>query len=296
MRCVLAIIVLIPLLFGCSITVDEKVPTDEKAEEAKNDSPMTYSDDYIVVEEDSVVKNFIELFFPEEKVVLAKPLKLLSLGDSLTDGVGDEYKKDGYVGRLAQSLETWPSISVVEVDNRGKRGRRSTTLLELLKEGHYDKELQEVQLITMTMGGNDVMKVVKEDLLSLKRERFDKERVKYAKRYTEILANIRERNKTVPIILIGFYNPFSIVTEENNEFDTIIDEWNNVMEELASEDPRACYVEVSDLFDSNDDMVYHSDFFHPNASGYEKMTERIVSTISDCGMEQLIKEAQGFKE
>ena len=112
----------------------------------------------------------------------------------------------------------------------------------------------------------------------------------------ELIAMLTDSKKTVPIILIGFYNPFSIVTEENNEFDTIIDEWNNVMEELASEDPRACYVEVSDLFDSNDDMVYHSDFFHPNASGYEKMTERIVSTISDCGMEQLIKEAQGFKE
>ena len=60
----------------------------------------------------------------------------------MTAGVGDEYSKDGFVGRLADSLVAWPSISDVEVDNRGKRGRRSDQLLKLVEKGHYDKELQ----------------------------------------------------------------------------------------------------------------------------------------------------------
>lgn len=72
----------------------------------------------------------------------AKQLQYLALGDSLTAGVGDEYSKDGFVGRLADSLVAWPSISDVEVDNRGKRGRRSDQLLKLVEKGHYDKELQ----------------------------------------------------------------------------------------------------------------------------------------------------------
>jgi len=220
----------------------------------------------------------------------------LALGDSLTDGVGDEYSQDGYVGRLADSLLTWPSISEVDVDNRGKRGRRSDQLLKLVKKGHYDEELQQAQLISLTMGGNDVMKVVRQDLFNLKRDAFDKELLTYKKRYSKIIAGIRAKNPTVPILLIGFYNPFSIVTNEANEFDTIITEWNNVIEEVASEDSNACYVSVEDLFDSNEELVYHTDFFHPNAKGYDKMTERILAAMEQCGMEEKINKAIGFEE
>lgn len=226
----------------------------------------------------------------------AKQLHYLALGDSLTDGVGDEYSQDGYVGRLADSLLAWPSISDVEVDNRGKRGRRSDQLLKLVKKGHYDEELQEAQLISLTMGGNDVMKVVRQDLFNLKRDAFDKELLAYKERYSKIVEGIRAKNPTVPLLLIGFYNPFSIVTNEANEFDTIITEWNNVIEDVASKDSNACYVSVEDLFDSNEELVYHTDFFHPNAKGYEKMTERILAAMEQCGMEKKINKAIGFEE
>ncbi|UZM97590.1 hypothetical protein OL548_20990 [Lysinibacillus sp. MHQ-1] len=57
------------------------------------------------------------------------------------------------------------------------------------------------------------------------------------------------------------------MTNEANEFDTIITEWNNVIEEVASEDSNACYVSVEDLFDSNEELVYHTDFFPPQCKG-----------------------------
>ena len=50
------------------------------------------------------------------------------------------------------------------------------------------------------------------------------------------------------------------MTNEANEFDTIITEWNNVIEDVASKDSNACYVSVEDLFDSNEELVYHTDF------------------------------------
>jgi len=275
-------------------------------EQAETEQDMT-QDEQQTVEEEKTSKNMLtqifEHFFEPSAEDLsqideenAKQLHYLALGDSLTDGVGDEYSQDGYVGRLADSLLTWPSISEVDVDNRGKRGRRSDQLLKLVKKGHYDEELQQAQLISLTMGGNDVMKVVKQDLFNLKRDAFDKELRTYKQRYSKIVEGIRAKNPTVPILLIGFYNPFSIVTNEANEFDTIITEWNNVIEEVASEDSNACYVSVEDLFDSNEELVYHTDFFHPNAKGYEKMTERILAAMEQCGMEEKINKAIGFEE
>ncbi|WP_336634762.1 GDSL-type esterase/lipase family protein [Lysinibacillus fusiformis] len=295
------------VLSGCAISIDEPNPQAEPdGEQAETEQDMT-QDEQQTVEEEKTSKNMLtqifEHFFEPSAEDLsqideenAKQLHYLALGDSLTDGVGDEYNQDGYVGRLTDSLLTWPSISEVDVDNRGKRGRRSDQLLKLVKKGHYDEELQQAQLISLTMGGNDVMKVVKQDLFNLKRDAFDKELRTYKQRYSKIVEGIRAKNPTVPILLIGFYNPFSIVTNEANEFDTIITEWNNVIEEVASEDSNACYVSVEDLFDSNEELVYHTDFFHPNAKGYEKMTERILAAMEQCGMEEKINKAIGFEE
>lgn len=295
------------VLSGCAISIDEPNPQAEPdGEQAETEQDMM-QDEQQTVEEEKTSKNMLtqifEHFFEPSAEDLsqideenAKQLHYLALGDSLTDGVGDEYSQDGYVGRLADSLLTWPSISEVDVDNRGKRGRRSDQLLKLVKKGHYDEELQQAQLISLTMGGNDVMKVVKQDLFNLKRDAFDKELRTYKQRYSKIVEGIRAKNPTVPILLIGFYNPFSIVTNEANEFDTIITEWNNVIEEVASEDSNACYVSVEDLFDSNEELVYHTDFFHPNSKGYEKMTERILAAMEQCGMEEKINKAIGFEE
>jgi len=295
------------VLSGCAISIDEpNQPAEEQHEQAGTEQDMRQDEQQ--AEEDTkpssnVLTQIFEHFFepsPEDLRQIdddnAKQLHYLALGDSLTDGVGDEYSQDGYVGRLADSMLAWTSISEVDVDNRGKRGRRSDQLLKLIKKGHYDEELQEAQLISLTMGGNDVMKVVKQDLFNLKRDAFDKELLTYENRYSKIINGIRAKNPTVPLLLIGFYNPFSIVTNEANEFDTIITEWNDVIKKVASKDSNACYVSVEDLFDSNEELVYHTDFFHPNAKGYDKMTERILAAMEQCKMEQKINKEIGFEE
>ncbi len=295
------------VLSGCAISIDEpNAPADKESEQAETEQDMRQDEQQAEEEakpSSNVLTQIFEHFFePSEENLRqidddnAKQLHYLALGDSLTDGVGDEYGQDGYVGRLADSMLAWTSISEVDVDNRGKRGRRSDQLLKLIKKGHYDEELQQAQFISLTMGGNDVMKVVKQDLFNLKRDAFDKELLTYEDRYGKIIDNIRAKNPTVPLLLIGFYNPFSIVTNEANEFDTIITEWNNVIKKIASKDSNACYVSVEDLFDSNQELVYHTDFFHPNAKGYDKMTERILAAMEQCKMEQKINKEIGFEE
>ena len=42
-----------------------------------------------------------------------------------------------------------------------------------------------------------------------------------------------------------------------------------------------------DLFDSNMNMVYHTDFFHPNAKGYDGMANRFLEKIKECGLQKL---------
>ncbi len=52
-------------------------------------------------------------------------------------------------------------------------------------------------------------------------------------------------------------------------------------------DDKSCFVPVTDLFNSNENMVYHTDFFHPNAKGYEGMANRFLEKIQECGLLEL---------
>lgn len=283
------------LLSGCSmVTIDEPLEHQqpEKMEQiVEQQAPEAQQERFI-----EVLEQVFHFNWSERKYEDAEMLYYLALGDSLTRGVGDELGQYGYTGRLAETLELWPAIREVELDNRGKNGRRSEKVLELLQRGHYDTELAQADFITMTVGGNDVMKVVRTDLFSLKKMMFDEALIPFTESYTQILKEIRLRNAEVPIILVGFYNPFSIITDEFTPFETIIDEWNTEMETVARTDVNACFVPISDLFVSNDDLVYHTDFFHPNATGYERMTTRIIETMVQCDIETMSAGFIGFEE
>lgn len=285
------------LLSGCQfVTIDEVQENEEltnsrELEPRASEERETKQEDFI-----DMLDTVFHLQWSERKTADAREISYLALGDSLTRGIGDEYGQGGYTGRLVDAMERWPAITAVMLDNRGKNGRRSEKVLELLARGHYDEELQVADLITITVGGNDVMKVVKKDIFALKKEMFDEARGPFAARYSEMVREIRLRNEEVPIILIGFYNPFSIVTDEFTPFESIIQEWNEEMRHVAEADTKACFVPIDDLFTSNADLVYHTDFFHPNANGYERMTERMIDSMIQCNIEGLSDSLIGFEE
>ena len=300
----LTLIFLTISLAGCSmITIDEAPPEDHAENnralqlEQQNDET---TDEFEGKKEQSKIQELFETVFQLNRAPAkyedAEPIQYIAFGDSLTRGIGDEKKMYGYSGRLAEKLERWPAITEVELDNRGKNGRRSDQLLTLLQKGHYDEELPQADFMTMTLGGNDVMKVVKSDLFSLKKEMFDKELMHFAQRYRDIIAEIRIRNSEAPILLIGFYNPFSIITDEYTPFETIVNEWNDTIKQIAIDDQNACFVPINDLFVTNAGMVYHTDFFHPSASGYERMTERIIEYMKLCDIEEMSEGRIGIEE
>lgn len=304
----LILTVLTIILVGCSMITIDDAPPEEKVE---NDSEFHFepqnketTDELIDEIKEEKEQNKLQAIFEAvfqlnrapNKNEDAEPIQYMAFGDSLTRGIGDETKMYGYSGRLAEKLERWPAITEVELDNRGKNGRRSDQLLALLQKGHYDEELPEADFMTMTLGGNDVMKVVKSDLFSLKKEMFDKELINFTQRYRDIIAEIRARNSEAPILLIGFYNPFSIITDEYTPFETIVNEWNDTIQQIALDDINACFVPISDLFVTNAGMVYHTDFFHPSASGYDQMTERIIEYMKLCDIEEMSEGRIGIEE
>ncbi|PSL41894.1 lysophospholipase L1-like esterase [Planomicrobium soli] len=214
---------------------------------------------------------------------IPQALVITALGDSLSQGVGDEANAGGYVGRLAQDMRQWPGVRGTLVENTAKRGRRSDQLLAMFQRGELTGPIAQADYVVMTIGGNDIMRIVKRDLFSLNIEAFEAELVLYENRYKTIFSSIRAINPNVPVVVMGIYNPFSLITRDVQEFDEIISEYNSSMAAIAEQDPQACFVPVDDLFVGNDNLVYHTDFFHPNSKGYDLMTGRILESMGECG-------------
>ena len=275
MKWTLPIVFAVLLITSCSyIQVDEGNEQPSEIKDKKSDNLEQIIEDINIID------------WSERKILEAENVYYLALGDSLTLGVGDETNGNGFTGLLAKEIEKSPNVLSVEIDNRGKNGRRSDQLLELLENGHYDEELKKSSFITISIGGNDVMKIVKSDLFNLKQSMFAEALPLFVERYNEIIRLIREQTD-VPIVLVGFYNPLSIITNEVTPFQTIIQEWNGEIEKISKSNDNICFVPVADLFSSNVDMVYHTDFFHPNANGYNRMAERIIKTMPSCNIDQI---------
>ena len=275
MRWKLTVICIFLLLSSCSYIKVDDSNEEQTIPNVKEDQTV-----------DQVITDLKIFDWSERKILQAETIYYLALGDSLTRGIGDETNQYGFTGILANEMQKSPNVLSVELDNRGKNGRRSDQMLKLVKSGHYDEELKKASFITITLGGNDVMKIVKKDLFNLKVSMFTKELPLFVERYNEIIRLIREKTD-VPIVLVGFYNPLSIITNQATPFESIIKEWNGEIEKISKSEQNICFVPIEDLFSSNVDMVYHTDFFHPNANGYNVMAERMMETFPLCNIEQI---------
>ena len=142
-------------------------------------------------------------FVKKEKVTY------VAIGDSLTQGVGDSSKQGGFVPVLSQALESDFNWQVTS-RNYGIAGNTSNQILKRMQEKKdIKRDLKKAKMMTLTVGGNDVIHVIKDNITNLNVNTFSKPAVEYQKRLRHIIELARKDNKTLPIYIVGIYNPLS---------------------------------------------------------------------------------------
>lgn len=212
-----------------------------------------------------------------------KDQKIVSIGDSLTEGIGDETDNGGYVGILNNTFEDH-NLNIT-VENFGKKGNRSDQLLKRLDKEDITSAIKEADIVLITIGANDIMKVLKSNFMNVTMEPFEEERVKYIERLTAIFNKINELNPDTQIYLIGFYNPFERHFGEIKELEMIIENWNNAGKSLSEEYENVKYVPTKDLFSNSNIDLLAEDEFHPNTSGYKLMAKRVLEYLKESNEE-----------
>lgn len=225
-------------------------------------------------------------------------LSYLALGDSLTQGVGDATDQGGFVPLLAQKLQAAYSYQV-DTRNFGVSGNTSSQILKRMTSNkQLSSSLKQADLMTLTVGGNDVMAVIRKNLSDLKVSSFTHPARAYQKRLGQIIELARQDNPDLPIYVVGIYNPFYLNFPELTAMQDIVDNWNQSTEAVCQKYDKVYFVSINDLLykgvdgqqaintsddDSQviNDALFDGDHFHPNNTGYQIISTAVMEKISE---------------
>lgn len=254
---------------------------------------------FIVIFSVLIPKSDTELTKKDFLAQEATPFHYVAIGDSLTEGVGDTTNQGGFVPLLAQSLTDTYDYQVTD-SNYGVSGNTSKQILQRMQEKtDIQKSLVKADMMTLTVGGNDVMAVIRKNLTSLSVSTFTKPAKSYQKRLRQIIELARAENEDLPIYILGIYNPFYLNFPDMTEMQEIVDNWNNATESVTEEYANVYFVPINDdlykgingeegiVSTSGDqttvinDVLFSGDHFHPNNIGYQIMLDVTMEKISE---------------
>ena len=247
----------------------------------------------------------VNWLLPSAEPVMTKPsasakkkkVTYVAIGDSLTKGVGDSTNQGGFVPLLAQSLTNETGLEFKAI-NYGVSGNTSGQILSRMQEKkEIGKDLKQAQLLTITVGGNDLRKAILEDTSNLDLDRFEKASKTYEKNLKQIIELARKDNPDLPVYVVGIYNPLYLNFPDLTELQTLVDQWNQRTEVTLSAYQGVYFVPINDLLYKGidgksgvteselgketvtNDALYDEDSFHPNHTGYEIMKEAVLEKI-----------------
>ncbi|MCZ0702526.1 lysophospholipase L1-like esterase [Natronobacillus azotifigens] len=221
-------------------------------------------------------------------IFASQDFHITAIGDSLTQGVGDETNSEGYVGVLKNKLSN--EGYRLQFNNFGRRGNRTDQLIvRLEEESALQRSISNSDIVLVTIGANDIMRIVRENFLNLQEDIFINEQLEYEERLNTIFEMIIDLNDQAHVFLIGFFNPFEGYFDEVEELSTILTSWNQSGEQLTNNYPLIQYIPIDDLFQIGGVNLLAEDNFHPNSTGYSLIASRVLNYLQPA-LEDIILE------
>lgn len=224
---------------------------------------------------------------PSISKISPKKINLVAVGDSLTYGVGDSTKKGGYVNLIKNKLDKNDNVDV-STSNFGISGETSTQINKRIeKQTELQTSLRDADIITVTVGGNDLMHILEKRGFGLTKSDIIKGTSNFEINLNSLINNIRKNNNQAPIYLISIYNPFGVYLKDIKYMDTAVKNWNDFSSQTAKENYNVHFVNIDKLLSepaktskSNNGEIenpylYKKDHFHPNDEGYNLITNEL---------------------
>ncbi|PTM59452.1 GDSL-type esterase/lipase family protein [Desmospora activa] len=206
-------------------------------------------------------------------------LHYLVLGDSVARGVGsNQSAPHGYSSLVVKGLGDAERIPL-QLNNQGVSGQTSQRLLSSLQRSDLQQQIADADLISLTIGGNDVLKkaLQKNNPVSVLSD-FPAIQEEYYRNLNNILKEIRGLNPDAPILLTSLYNPISPDESYYGLSVKLLQQWNRGMKKIAYQYGLTHVVDVDDRLRTAHNS-WLSDEIHPNEKGYRLIADGILEEI-----------------
>jgi lysophospholipase L1-like esterase len=236
----------------------------------------------------------------------------IALGDSLSAGVGASvYDQKGFVPLVHDALG--PTFALLNLGIAGdtstqmlREGTLDRAIIEINQRNHDDDPGNDVEVVTLEIGGNDLLDIFFDYVLTTGRcpnvevglqrpECVDQLRGaldRYEPNLDLILDRLREADPDLEIFLLTLYNPwsggdpaFGGLAELSLEGDpnTPFPEGLQDVIRRQAEANGVHLVEIYPLFAGKANEYIASDKIHPNDAGYQVMADAVLSKMRDAG-------------
>jgi lysophospholipase L1-like esterase len=227
----------------------------------------------------------------------------LALGDSLAYGIGaSDPASTGYVAIVHDALAASQRYeeSGLELINLGVPGARSADLLipggqlesalAEIEARRNDDEPNDIEVISVDIGGNDLLALVAPDSPCLEGASVEPCRAAFGEVLSaidenlgEVVARLREAAPEAVIVVVDLYNPYSGTGDPREPIAEVgVGQVNGVIGAVAApSDLRITTASLFQLFAGRGNQWIAPDGIHPNDGGHRVIAEAVIAAIDD---------------
>jgi lysophospholipase L1-like esterase len=203
-------------------------------------------------------------------------ITIVSLGDSLAKGTGDENNK-GFSGYFSDYLRD-STKRPVDYTNIAIDGLVSEQLLKQLESENVRSLVKDADIIMLSIGGNNVRSIASVQA-EIGLHSLSDIQQSYIRDVKAIIEDIRQLNPSCYIVFMGLYNPYNL--EQFTEVLDYLHNWNYILQQVIDKDDRSLFVPTYDLFKWNTKSFICHDGLHPNSLGYKAVAQRMFSSVEN---------------
>lgn len=209
------------------------------------------------------------------------PAAYVALGDSLAAGQNPSSQIDaGYADLIAQELSRQQPVAFFSKD-LAFPGFTTADVLERVKTPEARKVLASANIITISAGANDLLRLVQADpaegSLAFSQIQTDFALNTARENLEQILSELNKLAPKADVYVMGYYFAYPHVRESQKEGTANQLELLNVILKQSAKKAGAVFVPVDQAFGSNAvDKVPNASDVHPNFKGYQAMANAFL--------------------
>ncbi len=218
-------------------------------------------------------ETYIDYFRDSEKT----ELRHVALGDSIIKGYGAN-PKENLVKTFSESLEKDIRKKVL-FQNEGINEITSSELNALVQSGKFDRQIQSADIITLNIGGNDILRLGFEEGFYEAIRSFDTLQTEFNGNLSEILNRVHTLNPEATVLLLELYNPLDQKADLYTVADKFLPKWNVKLYQLAEELDYAVVVDTTAVINGEQPQNLSYDGVHPSGLGYSAIAEQMLNEL-----------------